>query len=212
MRYFVYIDMGNEKRACPYFDTLEEAMELYNKNKVTSFKDSLFLGIASDVVTMNSGYCFDVLHRFFDDEVLINDYLHYTEPEIEYAVKEIINKYNVHYQFVSHILNGVLIDYDSCFPRELVNMKLDEKWNEVYLSTLKKDKMENVGWRKNTNRTFDTYAWNWPKKCSYVKLMNVTAYDEQGYEHQIDVDPRDYLLALGKKVSVPERNDDSEND
>ena len=212
MKYFVYVDITNISHACPYFDKLKDAMKFYSKIKMTSFTDSVFLGIASDVVGMNSGYCFDVLHRFFDDEILINDYLYYTDkyPEIEHAVKEIISKYCIRYQFASQILDGALIDYYSPFARNLENKEGAMVWNEAYLSVLKGTKMETVGWRKNTSRTFDAYSWNWPKKCSYVKLLNVTVYDERGYEHQIDVDPRDYLLMLGKRVSIWEVNEDAD--
>lgn len=204
MKYFVYIETKMTGHHCPYFETLEEAMELYNETQMKSFSNNIFLGIASNTVTPSSGYCFDVLHKFFDDQILINDYLNYVDkyPEIKETVKEIISKYFIRYQFTPWIVGGALIDYASPFAISLSDRKIEDKWNEIYISSLKRTTLMVVGWRKNNWRTYDAYGWNWPKRCAYVDMMNVTAYDKNGHPHEVDVDPRDYLLALGKKISI----------
>lgn len=204
MRYFTFIETESVRHACPYFDNLEDAMELYNKHQMKSFRDNVFLGIASDEIGMNSGYCFDILHKFYHDHILINDYMFYEDyPETKEAVEKVLGQFFVRYQFTPNILDGALIDYASPFARSLTDKQIEEKWNEIHLEVLKNNKLETVGWRKPIRRTFDAYSWNWPKRTSYVGLMNVTAIDKSGHKHEIDVDPRDYLLALGKKVSIP---------
>ncbi len=211
MKYYVFIETG-AKHTCPYFDTLEQAMELYNETEMTKFRDNVFLGISSDNVTPTEGYCFDVLHKFFDENILINVYLNHTDtPEAMKKVKEIIQKFDIRYQLVHDILNAVLIDYKMPFAKSLVGHEVKEKWNEIYVSTLEGNQFINTGWVEYSSKDIDNYTYDWPNGCSYVGLMNVTVIDSCGYPHMVDVDPRDYLLALGKKVSIPERSDDNEN-
>ena len=87
-----------------------------------------------------------------------------------------------------------------------------ERWNEIFVSKLKDKEFVNAGWVEFSSKDIDDYTYDWPEGCSYISFMNVTVIDRNGYPHEVDVDPRDYLLALGKKVSVPERSDDNEND
>ena len=210
MKYFVYI-WTETKGECPYVDSLDEAVRLYEQAKMNTYRDTVCLGISSDVVGINSGYCFDVLHKFFDDNILIRDYLNHSDiPEIVVAVKEILSRFFVKYQYTNDLLGGALIDYQSMFARNFDGHEYKEI-NEMYLSTLKDNKLVTVGWVEPTRENYEKYSWAWPNTASYVGIINVKVIDKRGYPHNVDVDPRDYLLALGKRVSVPERSDDNEN-
>ena len=213
MKYYVFIETG-VKHTCPYFDTLEEAMELYKETEMTKFRDNVFLGISSDNVTPTEGYCFDVLRKFFDKNILINGYLNHDDiPEIMETVKQITRMFDIRYQLTCDILDGALIDYKSVFARIVKNNECKGKWNEIFVAKLQDKEFVNAGWVEfEKHNQLEEFSWNWPNSCAYVSFMNVTIVDNCGHPHMCDVDPRDYLLALGKKISLPEeRNDDNEN-
>ena len=199
-KYFVYIGAESE-RGCPKYDSLDEALRKYNETKMTEMSDSVYLGIEGN--SEHDGYyCFDVLHKFFNDNILINDYLNHTEAkDIMKVAQEIINSLFIRYQWVSDILNGVLIDYDSPFVG-YQEKEINAEWNEAYLSTYADGEMNIVGWVEPNRETYNKYSWNYPKTASYISMMNIGMYDDKGYRYDVDVDPRVYLQLLGKRVSV----------
>ena len=201
MKYFVFVDTS-ELRECPKFDKLEEAIEKYNSVEKKTLRDVVTLGIQSDYITPSEGFCFDVIHKFLDDEhnILINDYLNHTESEISEAVKQIISQLTVRFQFTNDILNGALIDYGTSFAPETGNV--NKEWNDAFIYTYKDQLLISAGWQPHTRATYDSYGWSYPKIASYVKFVNVTVTDESGIEHDRDLDPRAYLQVIGKKISV----------
>ncbi len=194
--YYVYIQTDNE-RGCPKFDDIDSAVEKYNATKMEVLGDCVFLGYEN-----GKDLCFDILHKFFEENVLINDYLNHDDKEAKDVVKLITNRVQVKYQFTSDILGGTLIDYAVPIAPYTSGVKMDEKWNELNVSTYKDGNMNIIGWVKPTNETLDKYGWQYTKVASYVSMMNVPFYDENGIRHDADVDPRIYLQRLGKKVSV----------
>ena len=199
-KYFVYILTGDE-RACLKYDLLRDALEKYGKTEMKKMHDNVFLGIEGDD-EKDGYYCFDVVHKFFDDNILINDYLsHKNAKGIMDTVNEIINNMFIKYQWVAEITNGVLIDYESPFV-DYEGKEIDPEWNEAHLSTYKDGEINIVGWVKPTGETINKYGWNFPLTASYIDLMNVTMYDERGRKHEIDIDPRVYLKLCGKRVSI----------
>lgn len=199
-KYFVYIGTGTE-RGCPRYDSLDDALRKYNETEMKDMTDSVFLGIEG-YTQQNGSYCFDILHKFFSDNILINDYLNHEEIEsVMKSVQEIVSKTYIRYQWTGDILNGVLIDYEMPFVK-YEGKEIETEWNETYLSTYTDGEMEIVGWVKPTRETYDKYGWNYPGTASYITLMNVVMYDERGHRHDVDVDPRVYLQLLGKRVSV----------
>lgn len=196
-KYFVYITTETE-RTVPYYNTLDEAIEKYNATEMKTLEDCVFLGYEE-----GDDICFDVVHKFFKDNILINDYLNH--KGYESMVKEITDKLVIRYQWTLDILGGALIDWSTAFaPCNAKEMYVD--WNEAYLYTLKNDTMIGVGWVKPTRETCDKYGWNYPKTASYVSMLNVTVFDDNGYPHEIDMDPRAYLQLLKKKVSIRKEN------
>lgn len=199
-KYFVYIGTGTE-RGCPRYDSLDDALRKYNETEMKDMTDSVFLGIEG-YTQQNGSYCFDILHKFFSDNILINDYLNHEEIEsVMKSVQEIVSKTYIRYQWTGDILNGVLIDYEMPFVK-YEGKEIETEWNETYLSTYTDGEMEIVGWVKPTRETYDKYGWNYPGTASYITLMNVVMYDDKGQRHDVDVDPRVYLQLLGKRVSV----------
>lgn len=201
--FYIYTNT-HEMRGCPRFDNLDDALEEYYETQMNEFKDNVFLGIEG---TLDNGerYCFDVLHKFFKENILINDYLNHPCREILGIVHGIIEKNIIKYQYTTDILGGVLIDFQS--PVALIESKrTEEKWNEIYVSTLKDNELVNKGWVKPTRETFELYGWSWPKICSYISLINATVYDARGYAHDVDMDPRVYLSLINKKVSIRKGN------
>lgn len=199
-KYFVYTNTETE-RDCPYFTSLDEAIRLYNATEMNKFRDNVCLGVSSDRVTPKEGFCFDVVHKFFDENILINDYLNHEEEEAKEAVERIKDKLSFRYQWTPDILNGALINYESSFASYNGELKGDE-WNEAYVSTLNYSEMIVTGWVKPTSETYDNYGWNYPDTASYISIMNVPVYDNRGCRHDVDIDPRVYLQLLGKKVSI----------
>ena len=199
-KYFVYIGTGSE-RGCPRYDSLDEALRKYSETEMTEMSDSVFLGIEG-YSEPDGSYCFDVLHKFFDDNILINDYLNHKETKsIMEIVQRIISKMFIRYQWTGDILNGALIDYEMPFTK-YVGKEINSEWNEVYLCTYADGEMNIVGWVTPSRDTFNKYGWNYPRTASYISLMNVAMYDDKGQRHDVDVDPRVYLQLLGKRVSV----------
>ena len=189
---------------CPRFDNLDDALAKYNATKMEEFTDSVFLGIEG---TLPGGerYCFDILHKFFKENILINDYMNHPHIDILRIVHDVMEKTTIKYQYTTDILGGVLIDYQS--PVALMETRrTEEKWNEVYVFTLEDSEMETIGWKEPTRETYELYGWNYPKTCSYISLMNVTVYDARGYAHDVDMDPRVYLSLINKKVSIRKVN------
>lgn len=190
--YYVYISTETEK-GCPKFNNLDDAIKKFKETPMKTFRDNVFLGYEESPTI-----CFDVIHKFFNDNILINDYLNH--EGLEDMVKEIEEKLIIRYQWTPDILGGALIDWCTAFaPCNSKEMKI--KWNEVYLFTLKNNTLMGIGWVKPTRETFDNYGWNYPKTASYVSMMNVTVVDDNGYPHEVDMDPRAYLQMLGKKFS-----------
>lgn len=190
-RYYVFVSTDTE-RSCPKFESLEDAVAKYQATKMNTLRDSVFLGYEE-----NPQVCFDIVHKFFKDNVLINDYLNRDDHSM---VVPVIDALDIAYQFTHEILGGVLIDYNTRFSSYSGEAK--KEWNEVYLSTYAENQMNTVGWVKPTRETLDRYGWNWPKTASYISMMNVPVYDSHGYKHDVDIDPRAYLQMLGKKVSI----------
>lgn len=201
-KYFVFISTEKE-RECPHFDSLEEAIEKYNDVPMSNLKDSVFLGIESNSASpFDTDYvCFDVLHKFFEDNVLINDYLNHQQDSILEIVKEIINKTNIKYQFCSDVLEGVLIPFASDWVHENSEEEMKYEWNQLYLETFKEGNMFSVGWQPYTRETYENYGWNYPHTASYVGLMNVSYIDKSRVIHDRDVDIREYLAYHGKKFT-----------
>lgn len=201
-KYFVYIGTENE-RGCPKYDSLDEALQKYNETEMKTMNDSVFLGIEGDS-EVDGYYCFDIVHKFFEDNILINDYLNHKEAEdIMEIAQGIIDKLFIRYQWTYDILNGVLIDYGTPFLK-YEGREIETEWNEAFVETYADGKMNSVGWVKPTKDSYNRYSWNYPKTASYISLMNVAMYDEKGYKHDVDVDPREYLRLLRKRVSIKE--------
>lgn len=200
-KYFVFIETQSE-RACPYFDSLDEAVAKYNSVEMKVLRDNVCLGIQSDNITTTSGYCFDVIHKFFNANILINDYLNHDEDEIAGIVEQIRNKLPIRYQYTSDILDGVLIDYFNHYSPYSGEVK--KEWNEVYLYTYKDEQMTTIGWVKPTRETYDSYGWNYPVTASYISIINVDVIDDNGVVHSIDINPGAYLQMIGKKISIIE--------
>ena len=204
IEYFVCINT-HDAIGCPRFDTLDEALEKYHATEMKDFHDLVALGIEADPMKC----CFDILHKFYNENILINDYMNHTSDEfgkdVLRIVHEVMEKETIKYQYTTDILHGALIDYQS--PVALMESKrTEEKWNEIYIETLKDNELVNVGWIQPTRETLDNYGWNYPKTCSYISLMNVSVYDKNGYKHDVDIDPRVYLSLINKKVSIRKEN------
>lgn len=196
MEYFVYVRTTNEL-SCPNFSTLNEAIEKYKATPMETLKDDVCLGVQD-----GDSFCFDIVHKFFNENILINDYLNHPErkDELDEILKDINSQLFIKYQFTSDIMGGALIDYNTGFvPYD--SMKVEEKWNEAHISTYR-DGMEIVGWVKPNRDTWNQYGWCYQKTASYVSRMNVPVYDERGHRHDVDMDPRAYLSSIGKKVST----------
>ncbi len=194
--YYVYIQTENE-RECPKFDSLDDAIEKYRSTKMRTLSDCVYLGYENSI-----DLCFDIIHKFFDDNVLINDYLSHDSKEVEDVVNQITDRLLVRYQFTSSILGGVLIDYATPIIQYTSGIKMDEHWNELNVATFEEGNMNIIGWVKPTRETVETYGWSYPTVASYVSMMNVPFYDENGTRHDADVDPRVYLQRLGNRISV----------
>lgn len=201
--YYVYIGTENEK-SCPKFNSLDDALAKYNATEMNNLRDSVFLGMEE---YDSEHYCFDVLHKFYKDNVLINDYTFHDSTDVLRKVHEIMEMVDIKYQFTSEILGGVLIDYAS--PVDLMESKrTEEKWNEAFIETLVNDQLKSVGWVKPSRETQNNYGWQWPVHCSYIPLINVSVYDARGYKHDVDMDPRTYLALCNKRISLPYRKED----
>lgn len=193
--YYVYTNTS-KYIGCPKFDKVDDAIKKYLDTEMHSMTDNVFLGYES-----GRDLCFDIVHMFFNESVLINDYLNHDEEEVRIAVDNVKRKLFMRYQWTHEIMDGVLIDYEGGFAPCMGTAK-GEFWNEAYVHTLVDNKMETVGWIKPTRENFNKYGWAYPKIASYVSMMNVPVYDDQGYRHDVDIDPRAYLQLVGKKVSI----------
>ena len=193
--YYIYTNTKKEI-GCPKFDDVDSAIKKYLETEMESMTDNVFLGYES-----GKDICFDIVHKFFEDNVLINDYLNHDEEEVAVAVDNVKRKLFMRYQWTYDILDGMLIDYESDFAPYHGELK-GKEWNEIHVGTWVDNKMEIHGWQKPTRETYNKYSWQYPKVASYVDMMNVPIYDERGSKHDVDIDPRVYLQLLGKKVSV----------
>lgn len=197
LSYYVYTNTD-----CTHYDNLEEAIEKYNSVEMKELKDSVFLGIESDDITPTSGVCFDVIHKFFGENILINDWRnHMDEDDVVEKVKEIISKFLIKYQFTYDLLNGVLIPYAEPWVKFSMNETMDNEWNEVYIETYKDGDFVSVGWKENNWNTIGNYQWQYPSVASYIKRLNVKCTDESGMVHERDLDPREYLAYHGKRFT-----------
>lgn len=201
-KYFVLISIENE-RECAYYDSLTEAIERYKATPMHKLKDNVFLGIESkEKSPMDKDFmCFDVLHKFFEDNVLIDDYKNHLEEGVLEIVKQIVNEFYIKYQYSYDLLKGVLIPYASDYVHSTLEETMDEKWNEAYITTLKNNDMVAVGWQPPTRETLDKYGWFYPNNASYIDRINVRYTDSSGAIHDRDVDVREYLAYHGKRFT-----------
>ncbi len=199
MDYYVYI-RTEENRSCPHFKELKEAIECFNENKMKKMNDDVFLGIEGITSDTKEFFSFDVIHKMFNDNCLINDYMNHESKEITDVVASIIHVLTIKYQFTSDILGGALIAYSSPFVNsESGDVHFD--WNEVHVQTIKDGEISIAGWQDNSLETKEKYGWQYPEMYSYISAMNVTVIKD-GQEHYVDMDPRQYLNACGKKISI----------
>ena len=201
LNYYVYTDID-----CMHYESLDEAIEKYNSIEMFALKDSVFLGIESEDISPTGGMCFDVLHRFFNDSILINDWLnHKDEDNVREIVKEIVTRIPTKYQFTSEILNGALIPFSTPWIRSGSGTMADN-WSEAYISVYRFHKNSDnefvsIGWKENNFDTIGNYQWQYPIVASYVGILNVKFTDELGVTHDIDIDPREYLANHGSRFS-----------
>lgn len=199
MEYYVYIKT-DENRSCPHFKELKEAIECFNENKMKKMNDDIFLGIEGTTSDTKEFFSFDVIHKMFGDNCLINDYINHESKEIADVVDSIIDALTIKYQFTSDILGGSLIDYSSPFVNSEAGT-VHSDWNEVHVQTIKDGEISIAGWQDNNLETKEKYGWQYPEVYSYISAVNVTV-TKDGQEHYIDMDPRQYLKACGKKFSI----------
>ena len=200
-KYYIYIKKKNEKHECLYFDSLSEAMKRYKATEMKSLDESVFLGIQSEDISPTSGMCFDVLHKFFGEHILINDYLNHDCKEVRSEVKKILNKIVVKYQFTSNLLGGVLIPFYEDWSGHRNDMIMKKEWCEAYVLTCENNEMVYKGWQPYGKETQDKYGWQYPNIASIVIRLNVICVDDNGVNHEIDADPREFLRNHGYRFS-----------
>lgn len=200
-KYYVFIQ--KEKHECLYYFSLNEALEKYNSIEMNDLRDCIFLGIESNSENpLDKDFvCFDVLHKFFKDNILINDYMNHQREDVFAVVKEIINNCSIKYQYSSDILNGALIPYSSDFVHQINNDEMKYQWNQVYIETYDKGDMCSVGWQPYTKETYENYGWSYPNIASFVQYINVSCTDKSGVIHDRDIDIREYLAYHGKRFT-----------
>ncbi len=200
MEYYVYIST-EERRACPHFKELKDALECFKENEMKKMRDNVFLGIEGTAQDTIEFFSFDVVHKMFGDNCLINDYMNHESEEITNAVNAIIDSLPIKYQFTSDILGGALIDFASAFAT-VDSDEILPVWTEAYIQTIKDGEINVAGWHCNDRRTWNLYSWQYPEVYPYVSLLNVTV-TKDSIDHYMDMDPRIYLKANGKKVTLP---------
>ena len=179
---------------CTHHNTLNEALEIYNSVEMKELKDDVFLGVESDDISPTGGVCFDVIHKFFDANILINDWLnHKDDADVTEKVSEIIRKVPIRYQFVSNLLNGVLISFSDPWVKSYTNETMADAWTEAHISVYTDNGFSSVGWKENNWNTIGNYQWQYPTVASYIHQLNVKFTDENGYESNRDIDPREFL-------------------
>ena len=197
LSYFVYTNTG-----CTHHESLDEAIKEYNSREMKELKDSVFLGIESDDISPTSGICFDVVHKFFDTHILINDWLnHKDEADVTEKVREIVTRIPIRYQFVSDLLKGVLISFSEPWIQSYTNETMADEWTEAYISVHTDNGFASVGWKENNWDTIGNYHWQYPIVVSYIHQLNVKFTNTNGYESNRDIDPREYLAYHGKKFT-----------
>ena len=197
LSYFVYTNTG-----CTHHESLDEAIKEYNSIEMKNLKDSVFLGIESDDISPTSGICFDVVHKFFNENMLINDWRnHMEEDDVIEAVKEIIGKLPIKYQLIFDLLQGVLIPYSEAWVKASTDEIMDDEWNEAYIEVYKDNDFVSIGWKENNWDTIGNYQWQYPTVASYINRLNVRCTDKSGVIHNRDIDPREYLAYHGKKFT-----------
>ena len=197
LSYYVYTNTD-----CTHYDSLDEAIEKYNSIEMKELRDSVFLGVESDDISPTGGICFDVVHKFFDTNIVINDWLnHKDDADVIEKVKEIICRIPCRYQFVSDLLNGVLISFSEPWVQSYANETMADEWSEAYISVYTDNGFASVGWKENNWNTIGNYQWQYPTVASYIHQLNVKFTDESGMIHDRDIDPREYLAYHGLKFT-----------
>lgn len=194
--YFVYLNTDIE-RACPKFDSIEDAIREYNSMEMQKLSDCVFLGYEE-----GKNICFDVIHKFYGGNVLINDYLNHNKDSVKKAVKEIKDRMCIRFQWTPDIIHGCLIEYASAPAPCIIDGELkDSTINEVHVSSTVDNELEVKGWLSLGEA--EKYCWQYPEVASYVSMINVPVYDNKGRRHDMDIDPASYLRKLEKRVSFP---------
>ena len=202
LNYYVYTNTD-----CTYYDSLDEAIEKYNSVEMKELRDCVFLGIQSDDISPTNGICFDVIHKFFNENILINDWRnHIDENDVKNAVKEIVNHFHISYQMSSDIFkgtcySGVLIPFNSSWIRFGANEKMNNEWDEAYITSCNTNDFISIGWQPNNRQTRESYGWSYGEQACYIDRLNVEFIDLKGYVSHKDIDPREYLEYHGKKFT-----------
>lgn len=203
-RFYVYIATSTE-RTMFYHEDLSVALKKYLDCQMKTFTDNVFLGYED----LENHICLDILHKFFDEHILINDYLnHQNNMDLFHIVLRILDTVSIKYQFSSAIWGGVLIDYSSHFISYKHNYELaclDSKQKclqECYISTLKDNDLQIVGWVDNDRESSNSYGWSYPTIASYITLVSVTVRNKHNSSfHTIDMDIRAYLELCNEHFS-----------
>ena len=200
--YYVYTNTD-----CTHYDNLNEAIEKYNSIEMKELADSVFLGIESDDISPSSGICFDVVHKFFKENMLINDWQNYKDEEdVKTAVREIIESIRITCQMTNNIFkgncySGTLIPFANPWIKSYTTEKMSDTWDEAYITSCNTEEYISVGWQPNNRKTRETYGWSYRNQACYIDRLNVEFINSNGSFSHRDIDPREYLDYHGYKFS-----------
>lgn len=210
-RYFVFVSTKTE-RGTYYYDELNSAIKKYSSIDMNELKDNVFLGYENSSLDrilngneVTESVCFDYVHKFFNESILINDYLNHDCTKVRNILNAIMEKLHMTYQFSSQILNGMLIPFNNQIfvPDKSFNDKhLDDKasWEEIHVYKWQNG-WASYGWRLPTRKTFDDFGWSYPTIASYCDLISVNVYNKQNHKAVVDMDIKQYLCMKGAKIS-----------